>query len=234
VPFLLIRLVDWVNQVRSAAETELLRRLEVRYARILVDCLGLIDRLGETTRLNRSILHRVDELLKAPECTDELRRGMKHTSRDIRRHCFRIAARAPQLLVADVVTEAIRDDDVVVRRWAFTAGAEMVPDDRIALREQAARDSYAPIRRLAFEAVTVDPASRLCDLEFFLFDRSALIRRDCQAVMAKRFGFSAADFYRASLKTIKAKQAEVAVLGIAETGGKQDAPTITELLDIDL
>lgn len=231
VPFLLVRLVDWVNQVRLAAETEISRRLEPRYAKILVECLALMERLRDTTRFNRSILHRVDELLQAPQCTDELRRGMKHTSRDVRRHCFRIAARAPQLPVADVVTEAIRDDDVVVRRWAFTAGAEMLPDDRIALRDQAARDSYAPIRRLAFEAVTVDPASRLCDFEFFLLDRSAPIRRDCQAAMAKRFGFPAAGFYRASLKTIKAKQAEVAVLGIAETGGKQDAPTITELLD---
>src|SRR5262249_27738140 len=154
---------------------------------------------------------RADELLQAPQCTDELRRGMKHTSRGIRRHCLRVAAQAPQLPVADVVAQAIRDHDVVVRRWAFTAGSDMLPDDRIALRGQAARDSYAPIRRLAFEAINVDPASRLCDFEFFLLDRSAPIRRDCQAAMAKRFGFPAADFYRASLKTIKAKQAEVAV-----------------------
>ena len=234
VPFLLIRLVDWVNPVRSAAETEVLRRLEPRYANILVDCLALMDRLGDTTRFNRSISHRVDELLQAPECTDELRRGMKHTSRGIRRHCFRIAARAPQLPVADVVAQAIRDDDVVVRRWAFTAGAEMLPDDRIALREQAARDSYAPIRRIAFEAVAADQGSRLNDFEFFVLDRSAPIRRECHAVVAKRFAFQAADFYRASLKTINTnntKQAEVAALGIAETGGKQDEPTITELLD---
>jgi hypothetical protein len=231
VPFLLIRLVDWVNRVRLAAETEVFRRLEPRYAKILVDCLALMDRLADTTRFNRSILNRADELLQAPQCTDELRRGMKHTSRGIRRHCFRIAAWAPQLPVADVVAQAIRDHDVVVRRWAFTAGSEMLPDDRVALREQAARDSYAPIRRLALEVVAADPESRSGDFEFFLLDRSAPIRRECQTVVAKRFAFQAADFYRASLKTTKARQAEVALLGIAETGGKQDAPTITELLE---
>lgn len=229
--FLLIRLVDWVNQVRSAAETELLRRLEVRYAKILIDCLALIDRLGDTMRLNRSILLRVDELLKAPECTGELRRGMKHRSQCIRRHCFRIAARAPQLAVADVVAEAIRDDDVVVRWWAFTAGVEVLPHDRTALRRQAAQDSYGPIRRLAFEAVTADAGSRLNDFEFFLLDRSAPIRRECQAVAAKRFEFHAADFYRAKLQTAYPERTEVAVLGISETGGPQNASTITELLD---
>jgi HEAT repeat protein len=73
--------------------------------------------------------------------------------------------------------------------------------------------------------------SRLNDFEFFLLDRSAPIRRECQAAAAKRFEFQAADFYRAKLQTTYAKQTEVAVLGISETGGPQDAPTITELLD---
>lgn len=230
VPFLLIRLVDWVNPVRSVAEGEILRRLTPRYANIFVDCIGLMDRLGDTTRFNRTISDRVDDLLQVPACTDELRRGTKHTSRSIRRHCFRIAARARQLLPADVVAQAIHDHDVVVRLWAFTAGAEMLPDDRIALRDQAARDVYAPIRRLAFEAVKSDQGTRLSDFQFFLLDRSAPIRRECQAVIAKRFTIQTADFYRASLMTVKPKQTEVAVLGIAETGGEQDAPTITELV----
>jgi HEAT repeat protein len=231
VPFLLIRLADWVNPVRLAAEREVVRRLEPRYARIFVDCLALMDRLGDTTRFSRSISHRVDELLQAPQCADELRRGMNHASRGIRRRCFRIAARAPQLPVADVVAHAIRDHDVVVRRWAFAAATEMLPDNRIALREQAARDSYAPIRRVAFEAVAADPGSHLSDFEFFLMDRSAPIRRECQAVVAKRFAFPAADFYRARLLVPHARQIEVAVLGISETGGPKDAGAMITLLD---
>jgi HEAT repeat protein len=107
----------------------------------------------------------------------------------------------------------------------------MLPHERIALRSQAAQDSYGPIRRIAFEAVAADSRSRLSDFEFFLLDRSASIRRECQAVAAKRFGFQAAGFYRAKLQTPSAKQTAVAVLGISETGGLQDAPTIIGLLD---
>src|SRR5262249_9196048 len=49
LPFLLIRLVDWVAPVRFAAKTEVLRRLEPRYAKTFVDCLALMERLGDTT-----------------------------------------------------------------------------------------------------------------------------------------------------------------------------------------
>ena len=231
VPFLLIRLVDWVNQVREAAEAEVVKRIESRHAKILVDCLALLDRLADTTRFNRSILQCVDELLKSPECTGELQRGMQHPSRGVRRHCFRVAARAPRLPVADVVAQAVRDQDVVVRRWAFAAGAELPPDDRIALREQAARDSYPPIRRLAFRDLAEDSGSSLSDFEFFLLDRSAPIRRECQAAVAKRFAFSPANFYRAQLQASHARQIEAAVLGIAETGGPEAAADIVGLLD---
>jgi len=230
VPFLLVRLVDWVNEVRSAAEGEVLRRLTPRFAKILVDSWPLIDRLAAGTRFNRSILRRIDELLQAPECTDQLRRGMELPSRSIRRRCFLIAAQAPEFKIADIIARAIIDPDVLVRRWGFTAGTELLPHDRIELRRQAARDPYAPIRRLAFEALEADPASHLGDFEPFLLDRSTPIRRECQTVAARRFAVIPADFYRERMQTLNAKQTEVAVLGIAETGSKQDEAAITALL----
>jgi HEAT repeat protein len=64
-----------------------------------------------------------------------------------------------------------------------------------------------------------------------LMDRSAPIRRECQAVVAKRFAFPAADFYRARLLVPHARQIEVAVLGISETGGPKDAGAMITLLD---
>jgi hypothetical protein len=189
-----------------------------------------MDRLAGGQRFNRGILGHVAELLKEPECADELLRGMSLSSRSIRRHCFRIAAQAPQFEAGEIIARAIKDSDVLVRRWAFTAGAERLPDDRIELRRQAARDSYAPIRRMAFEALDADPASQASDFEVFLLDRSTAIRRESQVLTTRRFGLILSDFYRDRLQIGNAKQIEVAMLGVAETGGKQDEAAIIAFL----
>jgi HEAT repeat protein len=230
IPFYLIRLTDWVDEVRSTAEQELLRRLEPRFAKMFVDCFALIDRLAASPRFNPSVSGQIDELLQSPECTVELRRGMNLASRSIRRHCFRIAAKAPLLEVGDVIAHALKDPDVVVRKWAFTAGPELLPQERVELTKRAARDSYGPIRRLAFEIIKAQPISRWEDFEPFLLDRSTTIRKSCQIAIEKRFGVAPADFYRARLQGRTSGYMDVAVLGIAETGNRQDETVITALL----
>jgi HEAT repeat protein len=230
IPFYLIRLTDWVDEVRSTAEQQLLRRLEPRFANMFVDCFALIDRLAVSPRFNPSVSQRIDEVLQSPQCTVELRRGMDLTSRSIRRHCFRIAAKAPLLEVGDVIAHALKDPDVVVRKWAFTAGPELLPQERVELTKRAARDSYGPIRRLAFETIKAEPRSRLEDFEPFLLDHSTPIRRSCQTAIEKRFGIAPADFYRAGLRDRTSGHTEVSVMGIAETGDRQDETVITALL----
>lgn len=50
VPFALMRLVDWVSEVRSAAETVLRSNLNVANADAFVRCLGLMVRLSANSR----------------------------------------------------------------------------------------------------------------------------------------------------------------------------------------
>jgi HEAT repeat protein len=230
IPFYLVRLTDWVDEVRSTAEQELLRRLEARFAKMFVDCFALIDRLAVSPRFNPTFSQRIEELLQSPQCTVELRRGMDLTSRSIRRHCFRIAAKAQLVEVGDVIALALNDPDVVVRKWAFTAGAELLPQERVEMTKRAARDSYGPIRRLAFETIKAEPIWRKEDFEPFLLDRSTPIRKSCQIAIEKRFGIVPADFYRARLQDRTSGHVEVSVLGIAETGNRQDETMIAALL----
>jgi len=230
IPFYLIRLTDWVDEVRSTAEQELLRRLEARFAKMFVDCFALIDRLAVSPRFDPTVSQRIDELLQSPQCTVELRHGMDLSSRTIRRHCFRIAAKAQLVEVGDVIAIALNDPDVVVRKWAFTAGAELLPQERVEMTKRAAKDSYGPIRRLAFETIKAQPISRWEDFEPFLLDRSTPIRRSCQTAIEKRFGIAPADFYRARLQGRTSGHSDVSVLGIAETGNRQDETMITALL----
>src|SRR5438270_786383 len=44
IPFLLLRLVDWVEAVRRAADLELIDKLQPQYGDMFVRCLGLLER----------------------------------------------------------------------------------------------------------------------------------------------------------------------------------------------
>jgi hypothetical protein len=233
LPFILIRLVDWVRPVASAAEIQLRNRLEVAHAAAFVNCLGLIDRLATNSRYRPEYSEWIDGLLKHPNSADALQRGMNLSSayRAVRRHCFRVAIQNPGFPTKMIVERALIDSDVIVRKWAFSAGNEGLSErERAALMRRAENDSYRPIRRIAFEAAVADPFSSLSGLKPFLLDGSAAIRRECQSVMSKRQEEGPAAFYRAEIHNPNAKMAAVAVVGLAETGERTDATLIAEML----
>jgi HEAT repeat protein len=230
IPFVLIRLVDWVSEVRFAAERAVQEKLRPEYARAFVGCLGLIDRLTTNSRFRAVYTHWLDALLTRAECAGTLREGMAVLSRGIRRHCYRVAVENPALTVDDVIEQAIGDPDVIVRKWAYTASRSLLPASEEALRLRAAEDPYGPIRRIAFDAFAANPSARPEDVMPFLFDRSAAIRRDCQTEISNRIGKSAAEFYRTRIQNHSSKNADISVLGLAETGTRDDAVMIAALL----
>ena len=220
LPFLLVRLTDWVDEVRVAAEQALLFRIrEAETGAVFVDCLGLLDRLALSTRLRPECLVWVDELLLTRRCAQDLRRGMALPSHGIRRKCFRLAARHAEFDAHEVLGQAIRDSDVLIRKWAYAeADADFV-------RKHAAKDRFGPFRRLAFDAIAADQSSHLEHFLPFLLDRAKSLRQDCQRIVKDRFAMSAAEFYRERLSM------GIAIVGLAESGANQhDQAAITAIL----
>ena len=112
LPFLMVRLTDWVDEVRECAERQFFLCLQPAFAESFVDCLDLLDRLSLG----------VEQLLKSTECATALCRGLTMPSRGIGRHCFRLAAENPGIDASPLVLQAIADRDVLVRKWAYIAG----------------------------------------------------------------------------------------------------------------
>ena len=94
--FLLIRLYDWVVNVREAAREALERRLIPEYAPEMVGNLALISRLqmrrDPAARDRSSLIDSIFELLKSSECHSALLAGLKSRDRVVRRSCFHLAA----------------------------------------------------------------------------------------------------------------------------------------------
>lgn len=230
LPFVLIRLVDWVSEVRSIAENEFRKRLNVAYAHGLVNCLGLVNRLSTSSRYRMWFSLSIEEFLHSPECADALRHGLRSEHPLIRRECFRIAPGNPSTPAKAFVHLALTDADVMVRKWAFTVGPGLLPTEEHYLMQVAAKDSYGPIRRIAFDALVASRTLLQAELTPFLLDRSASIRRWAQAVSIQRLDQSPADIYRNLIHDRCSKKAEVGVLGLAETGRRSDGPAILRML----
>lgn len=230
LPFLFLRLVDWVDEVRLAVEFQIREWLRPEYAQMFVNCLPLVRRLEESTRLNAACVEQIVRFLRGPACGEAVRRGLKSESPLMRRECFQLAAGNPAFSPEDVIEDASRDRDVLVRKWAFLSAAKIVPQNWPSLRERATSDLYFPIRRIALESLEAEPNAEASRFYPFLLDRSAAIRRSCQALIGTRFRGLATDFYRSTLGDAPVRSMDICVLGLAETGDGSDAFAIAELL----
>lgn len=213
VPFLLLRLTDWVEPVRDLAEGMVAARLEPRYGGIFAQCLSLVERLSANSRWR--FAGRIEDLLRRPECAGSLRGALASRSRVVKRRAYALAVANPGFEPRALLDQALSDGDAMVRRWAFEVARDVFPEDRAPLLARAAKDPYGPIRRTAMEA------GNAAD---FLLDRAASIRREAQ-----RASTNAAEFYRSGLNS-EDSLLEIRVLGLGETGSASDGETVAALL----
>lgn len=230
IPFLLLRLVDWVEAVRRAADLELIDKLQPQYGNMFVRCLGLLERLSEHTRFRPAYREWVKELLKRPACAEQVTAGLDSNQRVVRRACYLIAASNPALNVKSVLGRALVESDVAIRRWGFASGPTLSPGDEIDWTRRAAHDAYPPIRQEAFDSLARTEVSS-GEMSKFLFDRCTGIRRACQALCMERFGIAPVEVYREALAGGNSKRTEIAVRGLAETGSCDEGRRLLELLN---
>jgi HEAT repeat protein len=229
IPFLLVRLVDWVEAVRRAADLELIDKLQPQYSGMFVRCLGLLERLSEHIRFRPAYREWVSELLKRAACAQQVAAGLDSNQRAVRRASYTIAASNPAFDVKKVLSCALAESDVAIRRWAFSSGPALWPSDEIDWMRLAANDAYPPIRQRAFDAMArTDVSSE--ELSKFLFDRCTGIRRSCQALCMERFGLVPVAIYREALAGGSSKRTEISARGLAETGSHEDGWLLLDLL----
>jgi HEAT repeat protein len=229
IPYILLRLTDWVDQVRYSAELLVRQRLHAEFADRFVSCLPLLDRLARSVRINPATVWTIHGLLCTVACAPALLRGMSSPSHEVRRTCFRLSVANAAFQVDEVLDKAASDPDVMLRMWAFESALK-IPNSWRSLRERALRDPYSPIRRIVFESLKVDPETPMSSLVEFLMDPSAAIRNACQDLIDTRFNGDSAAYYRSALDGSSGQTLSICVRGLAEIGNVDDAEAIARFI----
>lgn len=230
IPFVLVRLTDWVEPVRRAADMELIEKVQPEYADTFIRCLGLLERLSESSRFLRGYRDTVEDLLSRPVCARNVTAGLNSSSRSVRRACYRIATSNPAMEKREILDRALGEADVVIRSWAFASGPILRNEIGVDWIGLARKDTYGPIRWRAFDVLLRREASPE-QISSFLFDPSTGVRAACQAVFTHRFGLDPVQTYREALFGGNSKRVEVTARGLGETGTSEDGPRLQGLLN---
>ena len=228
LPYLFLRLNDWVAEIRRFAEQEVAERLQPKSAPSLVQLLPLVGRLGRWSRAAHDIGSRIDRVLSAPESRRALLGGLRSDDVGVRRRVARLLIEARDQSLLAILETALHDKDVLVRAWAAAAAREALDgqDLRDAL-EQIGRNRSARVRREALIGwISRFPEESHDRLVSALLDRVAAVRGLAQFELGRR-GFDVVRFYRSE---IEKRPSLGPIVGLAEVGSSRDAYLIEPLI----
>jgi hypothetical protein len=233
LPFLLVRLNDWVPQVRFVAASGVKGRLKPSYARDWVRSLGLLDRIqGGRRGDNQWLRAPVDALLRRDEHRAELEKGLRSGTPAVRRACVSIAVGTDN--PEGLLRLALENPDPVTQSRAADELCKVL--NREPLREFLGimQRGNARTRCLALETRCERfPDEAKEALRAALLDRTPSVRELARFKWQKMnlgdVDFAA--FYRDQLEKQQGDALVVALRGLAETGTVNDVATFLKYAD---
>ncbi len=199
LPFLLIRVNDWVEPVREATLRALMPRIRPDYVPHFVRSLSLVYRLieqrrGEHGRTVEAIL----AILRRPEARPALREALSGADRDTRRLVFPLLLGTSAYDVADVLNAALASDDTALRLAAARETRARLDGERLLeALARLANDSFMPVRREALYGFAEQaPAAAPERLRAALTDPHVSMREAARFYLRKLGESDFADRYR--------------------------------------
>jgi hypothetical protein len=237
LPFLILRLNDWVPQVADRALAAVRRRLTSTHAAKLVEAFPLFLALRRSTRRDhQAVVDDVLAFLRHPGQRDAVAVGMQSPDRVVRRTCFQLARDAAGARMDVLLAAALRDPDPAIRFAAVTHSLAVLDESEVsALVETALGDPLPAVRRVAIDAAATRlPVSQaLVWLERALLDPGRSVREITRFHLA-RLG-AALDlpgYYRDALsRDLTPRVRATALAGLRETGTAADAFVALAFLD---
>jgi hypothetical protein len=232
LPFLLLRLNDWVPQVRFVAASGVKGRLTPSYARHWVRSLGLLDRIQGGRRGDQQWLRvPVEVLLQRDEHRGAIEEGLRTGTLGVRRACVRIAAGTESF--GGLLRLALEDADPVTSSRAADELCKVLMGEPLREVLVIMQRGNAKTRALALEtACQRFPDQARAAVRAGLLDRATSVRELARFRWQKmRLGdLDFATFYREELALERGEAFVAALRGLAETGTVNDAPTFLKYL----
>lgn len=235
LPFLLVRLNDWVGVVRESAATAIVNRICPDYAGHFLRNLHLVLRLRSCGRSQHEIIiRRITALLQDPSAAPILREGILSKDRWLRRESFQLAIAMKSEQGMTLIREMLSDADPIMRLRAARNVVVRLEDGELRpILLELIQDRFVIIRCEALTALAkIFSAESRDHLDMALMDGSASVRATARFwIKAQRPETNFAEMYRNTLPEPRAKRLRAAILGLAETGKASDAGAVLALLD---
>jgi HEAT repeat protein len=221
--FLLLRVNDWVSNVRDAAYDAIRARLKPNYARHFIKNLKLISRLEQAGRSDpKPLIQAIYQLLQSGECRTALLEALTSEDRFIKRASFKLALNSINPDLPEIVRMALDQKDTLVRVWAAQRVSSVFTratlDHFLKLMKH---DKFMPVRREALRImVQQNSPELLVELHTALLDTHASMREEARYHLRKLGTTDVAAFYRGQFLT--GADLYSVISGLGETGEAAD------------
>ncbi|MET7678441.1 hypothetical protein ABZX94_27175 [Streptomyces seoulensis] len=218
-PLVVVRCADWAEPVRDRARAVLAEILDAETAVALAP---MILRVADRYRGDHALSLLDGVLRRAPR--ERLAPLLASGDRAVRRYAYRMAVEEGSLSPVELARAAAEDDDAVIQgRCAEAAVAGGADAEALEIllggrNPQARSAGVTALRRSGHPERAVD----------FLADRSALVRA-CARYVVRQHGIDPLPWYRARCADPAVEPG--AAIGLAECGGRTDAPLLWALLE---
>ena len=225
LPYLLLRLNDWVPVVKDTADSMVRTRLIKRYAALLVGNIALVERLRIAVRgRKQEIVHAIDDFLRSTDGQQAIKAGLDSPDKHIKRACYRLAFDLQGRDRALIIEEAISDSDPTIRLRGVKESSSLDTALMTRFLSGARNDRIPSVRREALRVCS----ERLTDLanswlKQALLDSSPLVRGYAQFELGKGSAFDLRRFYLEELEAGDSANLYSALSGLGEAGSSEDA-----------
>ncbi len=232
LPFLLLRVNDWVAPIR-ALSAELIRdRLVPGYGRHFIENLPLVVRLAGCGRgRHRELVDEIFWVMRDASSEQELLASLDSPERVIRRGVFRLAVEVVCAATIPMIRHGLRHRDHIIRLLAIRAARTHLNHEEVKqVVEQAVTDPFMPIRREAlFLVMEFYPAELAQHLRRALLDPHPALQEVARYYLGKGGDADFAAFYRQALKG--EGNVSAAIRGLGATGTPEDGELLLVYLD---
>jgi HEAT repeat protein len=232
LPFLLIRLNDWVPQVRLVARGATNAMRETSNAEAFINCLPIIARLEKQCRgSHQETLGDIFDFLRSLGCRGALRKALNSRDKEARHRAFKLLISPPGTDLLEVLTEASESSDMVLRLWAAHALWNNLPFDKLEMElDRLLRDPFMPVRREALYGFLARLPEKTTErLRVALFDARVSVRELARFYLKQSGTVDFAELYRQRLSQA-GEDLAVLVTSLGETGDRRDLATIEPYL----
>ena len=230
IPNLILRVNDWVPQVRIAALKAMKMLAVPENSAAFVMSLPSLYHLDKCTRSSHAeLIEFIEKYLILDINKKHLIQGLESGNSMVARACISLIIKNNLLDISPIVIAGLSHRDFIVRAKASSLIRKLKPSDQQVALELAIKDRFMPIRREAFQ-IHIKAGASSEFIEPFLFDLHSSIREIAIKHLLDRDVDVASIYINSLVAASLASRLKIAIWGVAELSEVVAISRVEELL----